>query len=226
MQNPIGIAASKSTADVVFERLHEDIVTLAILPGSKITEADVANRFGVSRQPVRDAFRRLHNQGLIEVRPQRATLVRRFSLPEINNVRFVRLAVELEVMERACQIWDQTRVDAVAQNLSDQSDAIAAGDGGLFHDLDYRFHKLICDLTGLPKAFETIQSCKRKVDRLCVLSFANSESPAKVLDDHRAMADALARRDAKDARARTRLHGSRLDATINDIHQAHTEYFE
>lgn len=226
MHDTLVIGESKSTADVVFERLHEEIVTLAILPGSKISEADVARRFGVSRQPARDAFRRLHNLDLLEIRPQRATVVRRFSLEEIETTRFVRLAVELEVMERACQLWDGARADRLARNLDEQSDALAAGDAGLFHELDYGFHKLICDLSDLPKAFETINQCKRKVDRLCVLSLSNNQSVADVLDDHRAIASALGRRSAQDARALIRLHVSRLDQTIAEIHRAHTDYFQ
>lgn len=226
MQSRLEISGSRSTADVVFEKLHEDIVTLAILPGSKISEAEVARRLDVSRQPVRDAFRRLHNLDLIEIRPQRATVVRRFSMAEIENTRFVRLAVELEVIEYACQVWDQTRADALAENLIEQADALAAGDGGLFHDLDYRFHKLICELAGLPKAFETITACKRKVDRMCVLSLSNKKSVANVLADHHALADALKRRDAAVARTLLRRHASRLDTTISDIYESHTEFFQ
>lgn len=226
MQSRLEISGSRSTADVVFEKLHEDIVTLAILPGSKISEAEVARRLDVSRQPVRDAFRRLHNLNLIEIRPQRATVVRRFSMAEIENSRFVRLAVELEVIEYACQVWDQTRVDALADNLTKQTEALAACDGGLFHDLDYGFHKQICELAGFPKAFETIAACKRKVDRMCVLSFSNKESVADVLADHHALADALMRRDAPVARTLLRRHASRLDTTISDIHKTHTEFFQ
>ncbi len=217
---------SKSTADLVFEKLHEEIATLVILPGSKISEADVARRFGVSRQPARDAFRRLHNLELLEIRPQRATVVRRFSLPEISNTRFVRMAVELEVMERACAIWDHTRVDRLTQNLTDQSHALNDGDTIRFHVLDYGFHQLICEMSGLPMAFETIERCKRNVDRLCVLSLSNDKRITDVLDDHRALADALARRSTQDARALTRRHLSRLDATISEIHQTHTDYFQ
>lgn len=217
---------SKSTADIVFEHLHEDIASLAILPGTKISEADIARRFGVSRQPARDAFRRLHNLDLLEIRPQRATVVRRFSLSEIENTRFVRLAVELEVMERACDIWDASRNATLAENLSHQTAALAADDAGQFHKLDYSFHKLICDLSELPKAFETISACKHRVDRLCVLSLSNHESVADVLADHHAIADALARRCVQDARDLIRQHVRRLDATISEIHQTHTNYFE
>jgi len=226
MRDNLVTGESKSTADVVFDRLHEEIATLAIRPGSKISEADVARRFGVSRQPARDAFRRLHNLGLLEIRPQRATVIRRFSLEEVNSTRFVRLAVELEVMERACLIWDQDRADALAKNLDDQSQALAIGDVGQFHDLDYAFHELICVLSGLPKAFETVNDCKRQVDRLCVLSLTNKESVADVLADHRAIADALARQSVQDVRALIRQHVSRLDQTIAEIHQAHTGYFQ
>ena len=76
MSDTLITSESKSTADVVFERLHADIVSLAILPGAKISEADIARRFGVSRQPVRDAFSKLANLGLLLIQPQKATEVK------------------------------------------------------------------------------------------------------------------------------------------------------
>jgi DNA-binding GntR family transcriptional regulator len=226
MPDTSAMTESKSTADVVFEKLHEDIVTLEILPGTKISEADVARRLGVSRQPARDAFRRLHNLNLLDIRPQRATVVRRFSLAEIEHTRFVRLAVELEIIGRACQIWDESRTQALAENISVQSNALAENDAAKFHDLDYGFHKLICDLAGVPKAFDTISECKRSVDRLCVLSLSNHESGLDVLQDHHAIADALTRRSQQDARALIRHHVSRLDAIIVEIHETHTDFFQ
>ncbi|MDX8349296.1 GntR family transcriptional regulator [Cognatiyoonia sp. IB215446] len=219
------VSTSKSTADVVFEKLHADIVALTILPGAKISEADVARQYGVSRQPVRDAFRRLHNLDLIEIRPQRATIIRRFSRPEIENTRFVRLAVELEVLDRACAIWDQPRSENLAKNLSEQSEALASDDLASFHALDYGFHECICDLTGLPMAFETIKSCKHKIDRLCLLSLSDYENVADVLADHRAIANALDRRCAADARELIRHHISRLDTTIAEIHRKNAAFF-
>ncbi|PJI92346.1 DNA-binding GntR family transcriptional regulator [Yoonia maricola] len=226
MYDAAHVSDSKSTADVVFEQLHADIVALTILPGAKISEADVARQYGVSRQPVRDAFRRLHNLNLLEIRPQRATVVKRFSRPEIENTRFVRLAVELEVIERACQIWDQTRTEVLAENLKAQSSALTAGDLALFHKLDYNFHEGICDLSGLPMAFQVISNCKQKIDRLCLLSLSDGENIADVLEDHRAIADALNRRCVTDARDRIRHHINRLDTTIADIHQRNADFFQ
>ncbi|MGB1234873.1 MAG: GntR family transcriptional regulator [Planktomarina sp.] len=226
MQNALISGESKSTADAVFDKLHEDIVTLTLLPGTKISEADVARQLGVSRQPARDAFRRLHNLDLLEIRPQRATVVRRFSLPEIENTRFVRAAIELEVVNRACQVWDRSRAEKLTANLTLQSDAVNTGDAAGFRSLDYVFHKLICDQAGLPMTFETINTCKGKVERLCKLSLSNPENATDVLEDHWLIADALSRRCAKDARAALRIHVGRLDAVIAEIYQTHTAYFQ
>ena len=60
----------RTSVDVVFEHLHDAIATLELLPGDKISEAEIAAQFGVSRQPVRDAFSRLENLDLLLIRPQ------------------------------------------------------------------------------------------------------------------------------------------------------------
>lgn len=77
----------RTTADVVFERLRDEIVSLELLPGTKLSEIDVAKRFDISRQPVSDAFSRLGNLELLLVRPQKATVVRGFSMERVAHAR-------------------------------------------------------------------------------------------------------------------------------------------
>lgn len=216
----------RTTTDVVFDQLHEEIASLAILPGSKLSESDIAQRFGVSRQPVRDAFNRLENLDLLLIRPQRATEVRGFSMERIAHARFVRLAIELEVIQRACSIWDSTRAVALEQNLKQQQQALDSMQPDQFHALDYHFHKLICELGGYPMAFDTIEECKKKMDRLCVLSLDRKDESATLFDDHQRLAKALKDRSAADAIAVARQHFSRLDDIIADVHNKHSEYFE
>ena len=67
-----------TNADDVFDQLHSQIVSLEMLPGTRISEVEIASQFKVSRQPVREAFIRLANLDLLLVRPQRATEVRGF----------------------------------------------------------------------------------------------------------------------------------------------------
>jgi len=216
----------RTTTDVVFDQLHEDIVSLKLLPGTKLSEVEVARRFGVSRQPVRDAFNRLDNLDLLLIRPQKATEVRGFSMSRIRHARFVRLAVELEVIRHACSVWDESYAEILEGNLDQQKQSIDSGQPETFHALDYQFHKLICELGGCPLAFETIEECKKKVDRLCMLSLGRENESITLLDDHRQLARSLRHGSVELATAIARKHLNRLDDTIADIHQMHAEYFE
>ncbi|WP_146343832.1 GntR family transcriptional regulator [Phaeobacter marinintestinus] len=226
MQEKADVFERRTTADVVFDQLYDDIVSLKMLPGAKLSEADIARRFGVSRQPVRDAFNRLGNLDLLLIRPQRATEIRGFSMERVQHARFVRLAVEVEVVRRACSVWDDARADILDRNLTEQQNVIDAGQPEKFHGLDYQFHKLISELGGYPLAFETIQECKQKIDRLCVLSLGRASEAALLLEDHRALAHALKAGNTDDATAIIRQHLGRLDDTITEIHQKHSDYFE
>jgi DNA-binding GntR family transcriptional regulator len=225
--NELGnLYARRTTTDAVFDELRDEIVSLRLLPGAKLSEAEIARRFGVSRQPVRDAFARLEHMNLLLIRPQKATEVRGFSMPQITHARFVRIALELEVLRHACAVWNSDCVEAVEKNLQMQEQAISLDDSASFHELDYEFHKMICELSGLPLAFESIKETKQEVDRLCVLSLDRADESSAILDDHRRLAAALQKGSADSAIQIARQHFSRLDETIADIHAAHPEYFE
>jgi len=216
----------RTTTDAVYETLHDEIISLEILPGTKLSETEVARRFGVSRQPVRNAFTKLGNEDLLVIRPQKATEVRGFSMERVELARLVRMAVELEVVYRAIQIWDKTCDAQLAANLVLQEQAIADGDLPTFHALDYDFHKLIYELGGNPMAFEVMLECKQKVDRLCLLSLEKNSEADAILADHREIAAGMASGDLQQAQDSMRKHLSRLDATIEFVHKTHPNYFE
>lgn len=220
------IIERRTTTDLVFDQLYEEILSLSLLPGTKLSEAEIARRFGVSRQPVRDAFNRLENLELLLIQPQKATEVRGFSMERVAHSRFVRLAVELEAIRCACSVWDGDRAAVLEANLNAQRQAVDSGDSDAFHALDYQFHKLICELGGHPMAFDTIRECKRKIDRICVLSLGRASEAATLLQDHRSLAQALAEGDADTAETVARRHLARLDDTIAEIHEKHSEFFE
>ena len=222
----LGTLERTTSSDVVFDELFGQITRLELLPGTKISESDVAKSFGYSRQPVREAFTRLANLNLLLVRPQRATVVRPFSRQLIANARFIRAAVELEVIRSAANDRDTSVDAALKANLREQSDAVLSGNVTLFHELDYQFHKLLCASAGQSFAFEIIAENKAQVDRLCMLALTSKEAMVTLYDDHQKMLTALFSGDASAADDVLRTHLDRLTPTVEAIYTTHNAYFD
>jgi DNA-binding GntR family transcriptional regulator len=216
----------RTSVDVVFDHLYDQIVSLRLLPGDKISEAEIASQFGVSRQPVRDAFSRLENLDLLLIRPQKATEVRRFSTKAITKSRFVRAAVEAEVLRRAARECDAEDKARLKENLERQRQVVEGGDYASFGGLDYEFHRTLCEIGKVDFAFEVISAEKANVDRLCMLSIAKEDRMPQLLDDHELIAAMITKGDAEKAVEAGMVHLSRLDATIDAIYSTNAEYFD
>ena len=85
----------------IYRILRRDIVHCLIPPGTPLSEKEVSVRFDVSRQPVREAFIKLAENGLIQIRPQRGSYVNKISLSQVRNGCFVRQAIECAVVRLA-----------------------------------------------------------------------------------------------------------------------------
>jgi DNA-binding GntR family transcriptional regulator len=216
----------RTAVDDVFDYLHQQISSLQLKPGDRISEAEIAAQFGISRQPVRDAFSRLANQDLLLIRPQRATEVRRFSMREIEKARFVRASIEKEVLLRAAALCDSAGARRLDDALTEQDAAVAASDVELFGRLDYEFHKTLCEIGRVDFAFDVIMSEKAKVDRLCMLALSKEQRMPDLVADHRAITDAVKSHEGEAAVAVGMKHLSRLDETIERITASNANYFD
>jgi DNA-binding GntR family transcriptional regulator len=215
--------ARPSVADQVFDTVHDQIVSLALLPGTKLSETEVASALGTSRQPVRDAFFRLSKQGFLDIRPQRITRVSLISVDRVLEARFVRTALEVETIRLACARIKADDVARLRANLDDQARAVAADDRARFHALDDAFHRQICIISGHPFAWQTIGESKAHLDRARLLSLSFNQQ--RTLEEHRAILDALEQREADRAVDLMRQHLSRLETEIGRIREENVEFF-
>lgn len=216
----------RTVADALFEEIRSDIDKMRLLPGTKISEAEIAKRYDVSRQPVREAFIRLDNLSLLDIRPQKATTVRRMSKSAIRQARFVRASVEIEVARRACQIAGAISIDDMNSQLERQSECLESNDIPGFNALDHEFHRSICVVADCAFAIDVINDCKAKVDRLCMLSLANVVDAREIYSDHVNISKQLENKDEDKLVQAIRDHLSRLDGTIDYVQTHHESYFE
>ena len=216
----------RTTVDLVFEFLYEEIASMRLLPGAKISEAEVAGQFDVSRQPVRDAFSRLENLDLLLIRPQKATEVKRFSTNAIATARFVRAGVEAEVLRQAAQLCGQEGAALLEACLDEQRAVVKENSYDRFRVLDYQFHKTLCIIAEVEFVFDVIEKNKAKIDRLCVLGLNRDEHLGQLLDDHSRIAAMVTKNNEEGAVKAGRLHLSRLDSTIKKIQKENADFFD
>ncbi len=222
-----GLATSKRTtiADEIFRLLREEIIALELLPGQQLSEAEVARKFDVSRQPVREAFLRLADLDLLEIRPQRATLVTKISLAKVTHTRFVRAALEVETVREATRVATAGSLDSLRENLEQQTQARSDNDPGMIATLDYRFHQLICIAAARPLVFDVVSEFKAHTDRICRIELSDSAGMAETIAGHTSIVNAIVDGDTASAVEMTRVHLAHLDDTIASALARFPQYF-
>jgi len=194
----------KSAADRIFDVLYEGVVNLTLPPGEKLSEAEVATRLGVSRQPVRDAFYRLSKLGFIQMRPQRATTVSPISKEAVLQAYFIRSALEEQTMRDAARTLTAEDIAGLDRLIDQQEAAIQTGEFAEFHALDDRFHHDICVAAGLEFVWTLVKDNKGHMDRVRYLSL--SFGAPEAFSEHRAILAALRARDPEAAATAVRGH--------------------
>ncbi|MDB5589429.1 MAG: GntR family transcriptional regulator [Devosia sp.] len=217
-------ASEETMALRVVGALRDEIVTMALKPGDVISESDIAGRYGVSRQPVREAFIRLAQQGLLLIRPKRATIVKKISPDGVRQSRFIRESIEVEIIRRvAARPGDAEAV--LAELIAGQETASAADDNLGFHALDELFHRTLARLAGVEYAWQLIDDHKMQLDRVRFLTLGVSSSQ-RAIAEHKEIAAAVAAGDSAGAEAAMRAHLARAEVLLSQTIADHPDYFE
>lgn len=206
--------------------LWQAIVTLQLQPGAIVSETEIARRYGVSRQPVREAFIKLVELGLMQVLPQRGSRILRISVARVRNAQFVREAVEVEVVRELAKTGAGRTVAPLDTLLEEQRAAADRGDSAAFLALDEAFHRVLAAAVGREFVWDLLEPVKVHMDRVRFLSFAGFTPTYAILAQHRAILDAVTSGDASGAEAAIRIHLREILASLPRIREAQPDYFE
>lgn len=203
--------------------LRERIIRGELAPGNRISESEIANSFAVSRQPVREAFIKLAEEELLEVRPQRGTFVRMISVAAVNDARFVREAIEADVVKLLATTPDTAIVRDLRQQIVDQRDAIADGPAK-FIELDERFHRTLAVAAGKTFAWDVLEGLKAQMDRVRYLSLQQFPMQ-KLVGQHADIVETIATGNTADAEAAMRRHLREILTDLPAIAAARPDLF-
>ncbi|WP_158625976.1 GntR family transcriptional regulator [Arsenicitalea aurantiaca] len=216
--------AADTHASRIVSALREEIMRLELRPGDQISETDIGMRYGVSRQPVREAFIRLSQSGLVLVRPKRATTVVKISERAVLRARFIREAIEVEIVRRAARVAVATDIATLESLIAAQEKAADRGDLVTFHRHDEAFHEEIARIAGVEFAWAFIDDQKMQLDRVRFMTLAGATP--RTIGEHRAIIAALAARDADASEGAMRLHLSRIEELLARAKTELPDYFE
>ena len=207
------------------KRLRDRIVSCDLAPGQRISETEIAAAYQVSRQPVREAFIKLAERQLVIIRPQRGTYIRRISVPAALTARFIREAVEVELVKRAITRVTPEMIASLDAQIVTQQEVARADDPAAFMQLDEAFHKSLAEIAEAPEVSDYLEDLNVQMNRVRNIS-AREFSPGKLVEQHAAIVDALRNRDAETAEAAMRTHMREIKKDLPKIIATYPDYFE
>ena len=214
-----------TAAASIHRSLRDEIVSLRRKPGEALAEKQVAESYGVSRTPVREAVLKLADEGLIEIFPQSGTFVARIPITALPEATVIRKALETATVRYAAARATRSQIAALRATLERQHEVDAAGDADGFHQADEAFHALIAEIAGYPGFWPVTRQVKVQIDRGRRLTLPVPGRMATVIAEHGTIVDAIADHDPDRAVRCLSDHIDGLLVTIDDVRHATPLYF-
>jgi len=215
--------AAGGLQDEIYTAVRGMIVRGAKPPGERLLELRLADDFGTSQAPVREALRRLAQEGLVVSVPRRGTFVAKPSLAEIEVVYQLRADVESLAIRRFVPRVGDAEIGELYRCLEDMRLAVEEQDHAAGTEADMRFHKAICDGSGSQLLSTTWASIDNRVRGLQAVVAARSYLATQLVETHEPILRALVRRDAGLAEALMRAH---LEEAWSELKDLFAEYDE
>ena len=180
---------------VAARRLRELIVSGQLAPGQRITERLVADHVeGMSRTPLREAFKILEAEGLVKIEPNRGAVVTALSIEEVEAAIEVLIGLETLAAEPACARITDAEVDAIAELHERMAQARRAGDRMAYFHLNQAIHQCIVDAARNPVLSRIYASECARIRRYRYAGNEQNERWGRAVREHESILDALRER--------------------------------
>ncbi len=181
--------------DQVCEGIRDRIITGQLRPGDRLVEREVAEEFGVSRIPVREAIRVLLGEGFLQALSPRRIVVRELSRQDVLNLFDLREALEVLAARRAAEQAEPVQVRRLERLLESARKATASRRADRVSRANTAFHHHIVDLAGNELLAAALQPLEGRMRWL----LQQVDDPAAVWEEHAALCEAIAAGDGEKA---------------------------
>ncbi len=197
---------SHSLTQRVFDEIEQSILSGNYSVGDQLVESKISVELGVSRTPVREAFKQLELEGLVTTIPNKGTFVVGISTDDIIDIYTIRIAVEGISSELAAQRVTEPEIKELETLVELQEFYANKGDVFQLLQLDTKFHEVIYEICGSRILKHTLETFHNQLKRARESSFLSSGRTATAVKEHRAIFEAIASHNSNQAKALTETH--------------------
>lgn len=179
-----------ATSDGVYEQIKEQILHLELPPGAAISEIETAEKYNISRTPIRDAFKRLEREGLLEIRPHIGTFISLIDLNAVSDILYIREVLEYSVLSELAQIYDKSKELCIQLILQEQKELLESDlpidelSRAFIHS-DNEFHTALFDAAGKKNVIKFLYAYNSQYERFrTFINFTGKEDLQKLYDSH------------------------------------------
>lgn len=192
----LALVRTSSLPDLVRQELEGMILSGELAAGTRLTEAALAAQLGVSRGPVREAFRALEEMGLVSVQKNRGVFVRRISVEEADQIYEVRAILDEWIGRRLAQSATAEQIRGLRAHVERMERAAAKRDVDGYYHLNLEFHDRLVAACGNPKLAATYRRLVNELSLFRHHTLARGGAMAISTREHRDIVERIASRDA------------------------------
>lgn len=208
--------ANRPLSQQVYELLRSAVGDLRLLPNHVLSEKDVADELGVSRTPVREAFIRLSEDGIVRIVPKSGTYIAPISIERVNEGYFIWRGLESFCAARIAENSAFGGISLLRGLVTSQNNCLLLGDESGFHAANESFHEAIFTLADFPGAAEMVSEARFEIRRLLGLNgVAEFEMTDAVVTEQWNIVNLIAEKRPDETRAEVLKHLARLKDAID-----------
>jgi DNA-binding GntR family transcriptional regulator len=175
----------------------KNIIDLHLKPGQTVSEAELAVALNMSRTPVREAFIRLSEEGIMEIHPQRGSVISLIDLDQAQEAHFVRRVLEKAIMGEACTFFPEASLIDLRANTEMQRRCNGEKNHHRMLELDNAFHEIIYSGCNKSRTWLQLKKNAYNLDRLRMLYLSSNFSWDELIDEHNQLIDLIADKNTK-----------------------------
>ncbi len=210
--------------DYALRVIHENIINLELKPGSMLSEQEIADELHLSRTPVHEALQELSKTKIIQILPQRGSLVSLINMDLIDEAVFLRTTIESAVIKEACQKAEESDITELEENLNLQEFYLSKNNLEKFMELDNAFHKIMYRIANKMQCHYIVRTMNIHHDRYRELRLYTSE-PTPIFTEHQEIFEAFKKKDVEKVGELLFKHLTRRDTDAKEIRKKYPEYF-